>query len=184
MAPVAEKTQSAPATHKQPSRKGKKAWRKNVDITELQAGVEDVREQIIQGGVLTERPAEELFVTDVKGADSIKADFNKRHKPLKADEIIAQRSKVPAVDTRKRKSDGIATGSSKRNKNGTYVSHKDLQHLRSVANSAGAQSDIIKATESADHDPWGMEPLPQDPRFSFIPEKKAKVAPKTLKHAP
>ncbi|KAH0148802.1 p60 domain-containing protein, partial [Aureobasidium melanogenum] len=129
-------------------------------------------------------PAEELFVTDVKGADSIKADFNKRHKPLKADEIIAQRSKVPAVDTRKRKSDGIATGSSKRNKNGTYVSHKDLQHLRSVANSAGAQSDIIKATESADHDPWSMEPLPQDPRFSFIPEKKAKVAPKTLKHAP
>ncbi|KAH0158288.1 hypothetical protein KCU86_g19941, partial [Aureobasidium melanogenum] len=94
MAPVAEKTQSAPATHKQPSRKGKKAWRKNVDITELQAGVEDIREQIIQGGVLTERPAEELFVTDVKGADSIKADFNKRHKPLKADEIIAQRSKV------------------------------------------------------------------------------------------
>ena len=49
MAPAAEKTQAAPATHKQPSRKGKKAWRKNVDITELQEGVEDVREQIIQG---------------------------------------------------------------------------------------------------------------------------------------
>jgi hypothetical protein len=49
MAPVAEKVQAAPATHKQPSRKGKKAWRKNVDITELQEGVEDVREQIIQG---------------------------------------------------------------------------------------------------------------------------------------
>jgi hypothetical protein len=49
MAPVAEKPQAAPATHKQPSRKGKKAWRKNVDITELQEGVEDVREQIIQG---------------------------------------------------------------------------------------------------------------------------------------
>lgn len=49
MAPVAEKSQAAPATHKQPSRKGKKAWRKNVDITELQEGVEDVREQIIQG---------------------------------------------------------------------------------------------------------------------------------------
>jgi hypothetical protein len=49
MAPVAEKVQAAPATHKQPSRKGKKAWRKNVDITELQEGVADVREQIIQG---------------------------------------------------------------------------------------------------------------------------------------
>jgi hypothetical protein len=52
MAPVAEKVQAAPATHKQPSRKGKKAWRKNVDITELQEGVADVREQIIQGYAL------------------------------------------------------------------------------------------------------------------------------------
>lgn len=49
MADLTEKTQAAPATHKQPSRKGKKAWRKNVDITELQEGVEDVRDQIIQG---------------------------------------------------------------------------------------------------------------------------------------
>lgn len=114
----------------------------------------------------------------------MKADFDKRHKTLRADEIIAQRSKVPAVDTRKRKSDGVATGSSKRNKNGTYVSHKDLQHLRSVANSGGAQSDVIKASEGAEYDPWGMEPPPKDPRFNFLKEKKAKVAPKTLKHAP
>lgn len=38
-----------PQTHSQPSRKGKKAWRKNVDISEVQHGLEDVREQIIQG---------------------------------------------------------------------------------------------------------------------------------------
>lgn len=42
-------TVAAPATYKQPSRKGKKAWRKNVDVTEVQAGLEDVRDQIIQG---------------------------------------------------------------------------------------------------------------------------------------
>ena len=41
--------EKAPATFKQPSRKGKKAWRKNVDITELQSGLEDVRDEIIQG---------------------------------------------------------------------------------------------------------------------------------------
>lgn len=133
---------------------------------------------------MTERPAEDLFITDTTGSDAVQADFNKRHKPLKADEIIAQRSKVPAVDTRKRKADGIATGSSKRNKNGTYVSHKDLQHLRSVANSGGAQTDIIQTSDGAAYDPWGMEPPPQDPRFSFVKEKKPKVAPKTLKHAP
>lgn len=42
-------TVAAPATYKQPSRKGKKAWRKNVDVTDVQAGLEDVRDQIIQG---------------------------------------------------------------------------------------------------------------------------------------
>ena len=38
-----------PQQHTQPSRKGKKAWRKNVDITEVQAGLEEVREEVIKG---------------------------------------------------------------------------------------------------------------------------------------
>jgi hypothetical protein len=42
-------TVAAPAQYKQPSRKGKKAWRKNVDVTQIQSGLEDVRDQIIQG---------------------------------------------------------------------------------------------------------------------------------------
>jgi hypothetical protein len=42
-------TVSAPAQYKQPGRKGKKAWRKNVDVTQIQSGLEDVRDQIIQG---------------------------------------------------------------------------------------------------------------------------------------
>ena len=41
----------APQQHKQPSRKGKKAWRKNVDITQIQVGLGDAREQTIQGQV-------------------------------------------------------------------------------------------------------------------------------------
>jgi nucleolar protein 53 len=40
---------AAPAQYKQPSRKGKKAWRKNVDVTQVSAGLDDVRDQIIQG---------------------------------------------------------------------------------------------------------------------------------------
>lgn len=38
-----------PRQFNQPSRKGKKAWRKNVDITEVQKGLEDVREEVIKG---------------------------------------------------------------------------------------------------------------------------------------
>jgi len=40
---------SAPQQHKQPSRKGKKAWRKNVDISEVQEGLAHVRDEEIQG---------------------------------------------------------------------------------------------------------------------------------------
>lgn len=39
----------APQQYKQPSRKGKKAWRKNVDISEVQQGLEELNDQIIKG---------------------------------------------------------------------------------------------------------------------------------------
>jgi nucleolar protein 53 len=41
----------APQQHKQPSRKGKKAWRKNVDVSEVQEGLRVVREEEIKGYV-------------------------------------------------------------------------------------------------------------------------------------
>lgn len=40
---------SAPKQHNQPSRKGKKAWRKNVDVTDVQEGLEELNKEIIQG---------------------------------------------------------------------------------------------------------------------------------------
>lgn len=39
----------APQQHKQPSRKGKKAWRKHIDVTDVQKGLEQLNEEIIQG---------------------------------------------------------------------------------------------------------------------------------------
>lgn len=42
----------APQQPGQKSRKGKKAWRKNVDIKEVEAGVEAVRDEVIKGWAL------------------------------------------------------------------------------------------------------------------------------------
>ena len=39
----------APQQYKQSSRKGKRAWRKNVDVSAIEAGLENVREEIIKG---------------------------------------------------------------------------------------------------------------------------------------
>lgn len=41
----------APQQRKQPSRKGKKAWRKNVDVSEVQEGLDELNTQIIAGYV-------------------------------------------------------------------------------------------------------------------------------------
>ncbi|KAF4310977.1 tumor suppressor protein [Botryosphaeria dothidea] len=178
-----------PQQRKQPSRKGKKSWRKNVDVTEVQTGLEELREEVIQGGVVAEKASDELFAVDTAGSAEIKKDIQKRHKPLKADEILAQRSAVPAVDSRKRSSSKVTNGviepSSKRNKIGNYVSHKELQRLKKKAYGGdGAEKDVVQADGTATHDPWAAEDKKQDPRFSFLPEKKPIREPETLKHAP
>lgn len=41
----------APQQYNQPSRKGKKAWRKNVDVSEVDIGLEVARKEIIAGWV-------------------------------------------------------------------------------------------------------------------------------------
>jgi len=46
------RAQGAPQQHKQTSRKGKKAWRKNVDISDVQDGLEHFRDEIITGYII------------------------------------------------------------------------------------------------------------------------------------
>jgi nucleolar protein 53 len=181
---MAETTVSAPATHSQPSRKGKKAWRKNVDLTQVQDGLESVRAEIIQtGGVIAERPAEELFTTDVAGDEEIAKKIAGR-KQLKCEEIIAQRSAVPGLEGRKKRKldDVMVPGSSKRTKNGTYITHKELQRLRRVAD--GVNGEMAVEGANATHDPWAPVTVVKDPRLNYLEEAKAKRAPETLKQAP
>ena len=167
----------APATHKQPSRKGKKAWRKNVDISTVQSGLEVVREEIITGGVISERDSTQLFALDVVGDAEI-AKQQSGKKQLKSEEIIAQRSVVPGLDGRKRKAPEVVVLGSKRQKNGVYVSHKELQKLRNV----GSKVDVEEP--SATHDPWAPSTITKDPRLHFLDEAKPKREPSTIKHAP
>jgi nucleolar protein 53 len=59
----------APSQFKQPSRKGKKAWRKNVDVTEVQEGLRLLKDEEIKGyvpsnGLLSRKPFPDLW-TDI-----------------------------------------------------------------------------------------------------------------------
>ncbi|KAF1937725.1 P60-like protein [Clathrospora elynae] len=173
-------TEAAPAQYKQPSRKGKKAWRKNVDVTQIQSGLEDVRGQIISGGVIAEKTSDQLFAVDIIGSTEIQKSVAKRHKPLKVDQILAQRSAVPAVDTRKRLSDIADDGKRKKAK----VSGKEYDRLRAIAyGGEQVKKDLIQSG-NAEFDPWAVQEVKKDPRFTFLEEKKSKVEPITLKRAP
>ncbi|TGJ85278.1 hypothetical protein E0Z10_g3484 [Xylaria hypoxylon] len=174
----------APATYNQPSRKGKKAWRKNVDITEVTKGLDELNEEIIKGGVIAERTSDELFTLDTVGDTSIPKRFPQHtSKPLKADEIIAARnSAVPAVPMRKRPGDKTSDGiiPTKRTRR-EYVTVKELSRLRKVAD--GHHESTVEITD-ASYDPWAVVP---EPAASDVVQDKRddkKKAPKSFAQEP
>jgi nucleolar protein 53 len=174
-------SEAAPAQYKQPSRKGKKAWRKNVDVTQVSAGLDEVRDQIISGGVIAEKTSDQLFAVDTAGDSAIQKSVSKRHKPLKVDEILAQRSAVPAVSSRKRLSDVDNEGKRKKAK----VSGREYDRLRAIAyGGEQVKKDVVQSGQTADYDPWAVQVVEEEPQFSFLEKKKAKVEPNTLKRAP
>ncbi|KAL2206717.1 P60-like protein [Sarocladium strictum] len=175
----------APNQYTQPSRKGKKAWRKNVDVTEVQKGLADLNEEIIRGGVIKEKDSADLFTIDIKGDSQI----SKRHpkhaskKGLKADEIIAARSAVPAVSMRKRPGDGkLSEGlvPAKRVKK-DWVTHKELSRLKRVAD---GQHDNTIEVRDATYDVWGAAPEPTEVEAVVASTKPVVKAPKTSKQKP
>src|SRR5208282_3118656 len=113
----------------------------------------------------------DLFTLDTAGDASILKKYLKGSKPLKADEIIAQRSAVPAVSMRKRPGENTTDGTigAKRQRT-SYVSHKELTRLRNIAD--GRQEDSLVEVTEASYDPWDaqrhVQETAQIPRFSFL----------------
>jgi nucleolar protein 53 len=115
----------------------------------------------VHSGVIAEKSDDLLFAMDFGGDDKIERRETKALKPLKMDEILAARSKIPAVDTRKRKgattTDGVIEKKTKR-KDG--VSFAQLQRLRKVA--AEGQGNAVSILAGAktgvpDYDPWAED---------------------------
>lgn len=136
---------------------------------------------IIRSGVISEKPSDELFAVDTAGSDEIRKQVAKRVKPLKVDEILAQRSAIPAVSSKKRLSDFDQAPKKKKAK----ISAKEYDRLRALAYGGDqVQKDVVQTGQTADYDPWAVEEKKQDPQFSFLEEKKPIQEPTTLKHAP
>ncbi|CAK7218332.1 hypothetical protein SCUCBS95973_003448 [Sporothrix curviconia] len=190
---------TAPQQHKQPSRKGRKAWRKNVDVSEVERGLEERNDEIIKGGIVKEAESEDLFQIEETGDLEVAKKLSKKTKTLKVDEILAQRSAVPAVSGRKRAGDN-SNNPGRKTTDGVlvtkrvrkdYVPQKELARLKKVADGHHAETVTIK---DATYDLWGAAPpttatkavaLPADNgEFSFLPKAETVKAPVTMRHAP
>lgn len=97
---------SRPATYKQSSRKGKKAWRKNIDVEDIERNLQEQAQNEINYGVknVESLKDESLFELDTEGDDRLeKLTKKSQHgKVTKSKDIlnkINQQSKVPALKT-------------------------------------------------------------------------------------
>ncbi|KIM57684.1 hypothetical protein SCLCIDRAFT_1219170 [Scleroderma citrinum Foug A] len=92
----------APTQLGQSTRKGKRAWRKNIDIQDVEKGMESLRtEERVLGSILQKQPDDQLFVIDTKGDEELRKSLPRFSKDqLMSSKIISQRSAVPAVISR------------------------------------------------------------------------------------
>lgn len=166
----------------QPSRKGKRAWRKNIDIQDVEAGLQSARDQEIILG--KDHDQEPDFIIDDKPTESARTTEVKK---LKSQEILANKSKVPALVNPKTK------------KSHTIQGVKKTDVLRLVKLTGGKYKDESRSLARIEKDGlinvsnkdiWGdegteeeKEQLPSE--FTSISEvTTATVVPKTIKEAP
>jgi len=135
--------------------------------------------------VIAEKESSELFTIDVAGDAELTKRFSKHvKKGLKADEIIAQRSAVPAVSLRKRAGDKTTDGllPVKRQRT-TYVTHKELTRIKKVAD---GHHDETVAVVDAEYDVWAEpkeEPKTEE-EVSFVRKAEKVKKPKSLVQQP
>ncbi|KAI8364841.1 ribosome biogenesis protein Nop53/GLTSCR2 [Choanephora cucurbitarum] len=160
----------------QPSRKGKKAWRKNVDITDVEEAQEELRavERVV--GHTETMKNEELFTIDVTGDATTKRQLAK-DKPLRVDEILSQRSAVPAVQSKNPFKKPELT-----DKIASKHEYKTLK--RKIENNAPlAPKKKNKKADQKSYDLWD-EPMAEAPASDFLPIETKTKAPKTLNEKP
>ncbi|KAF9266567.1 P60-like protein [Marasmius fiardii PR-910] len=157
----------APSQRSQPSRKGKRAWRKNVDLDDLEEGLEEIREEErVHGTALHKLADNELFQIDTEGDEKIRQSLPKfSTSQLTSAKILAQRSAIPAVYSRHN-----STNAASKRKAVSYADKERLLRqakkprkgpLNSIMDSRsdlwGGATGLTEAVKNSGHyDPWAM----------------------------
>ncbi|WWC97570.1 hypothetical protein V866_004454 [Kwoniella sp. B9012] len=125
----------APSTLGQSSRKGKKAWRKNIDITVEEGALERGREEErVTGGSVAQKSNNDLFTVDVTGDIEVGKKARRAHKPLRSLSILNERSAVPSLTSKPSSSDT-------KTKPKSHISSAEKERLRRIARRSAVHPD-------------------------------------------
>ncbi|BEJ14524.1 hypothetical protein CspHIS471_0402910 [Cutaneotrichosporon sp. HIS471] len=153
--PAGKSKGAAPAQPKQSSRKGKKAWRKNVDITAVEAGLEAARaEERLTGGTVETRSNDALFTIDTEGDVAMTQQVRRKRekKPLRSLAVLQERSAVPSLTSRAK------APAAPKNISSTEKKRLRRTALKAEAEGHGTAASSMKATDTANlHDAWVAE---------------------------
>lgn len=134
---------------------------------------------------MAEKPSRDIFTVDTTGSSEIQKVYAKACKPLKADQILAQRSAVPALYTRNRSESNSTSELCAKRRKGNGISHEHFERLRKRAYGGDAvPKDVIETQHNPDYDPWITKEKIFDKQFSFLEAPKPVRVPKTLRRAP
>lgn len=185
-----------PAQYRQASRKGKKAWRKNIDLSATEAALEDLREQERAEGVPAhKRSNAELFMEDRSGQETTLARQAREKRKLKSQEILAHRSAVPAMQQKARSSFQLPDDSSAAKAAAAGLPPKFKKRLRMLASrphegvegetergrAGRLQSDAVLAEK---HDLWGEAPKTRQNDWIAPAAKEPVHRPRSMQHEP
>lgn len=185
-----------PAQYRQASRKGKKAWRKNIDLSATEAALEDLREQERAEGVPAhKRSNAELFMEDRSGQETTLARQAREKRKLKSQEILAHRSAVPAMQQKARSSFQLPDDSSAAKAAAAGLPPKFKKRLRMLASrphegvegetergrAGRLQSDAVLAEK---HDLWGEAPKTRQNEWIAPAAKEPVHRPRSMQHEP
>ncbi|OCF60156.1 nucleolar protein 53 [Kwoniella mangroviensis CBS 10435] len=125
----------APSTLGQSSRKGKKAWRKNIDITVEEGALERGREEErVTGGPVAQKSNNDLFTVDVVGDIEVGKKARRAHKPLRSLSILNERSAVPSLTSK-------PSTSNNKTKSKSHISSAEKERLRRIARRSAVHPD-------------------------------------------
>jgi nucleolar protein 53 len=106
---------------------------------------------------------------------------------LKADQILAERSAIPAVSSHKRANENVTDGTVSKKPRLNKVSTKEYHRLRKLAYGGDSvHKDVVKADGDASYDPWETTVISQPKKQleTFVEDTKPAREPRSLKEPP